>query len=128
MGIRGQRPTPTALRLVKGGKRSAKMPPPMLEPSGKPECPVQLTAEQQAAWRQFVTPAGWLTAADTPLCVVFVCLYAEFLADPAGTQAARIANLRAAMASLGFDASQRARMGAMSAAPAPDPLVAEYFS
>ena len=110
MGIRGQRPTPTALRLIQGRpiKHAAAQAEPL--PDGRPKCPARLTKEQRAVWRQFITPAAWLTSADVPLAVVFVCLYAEFMANPAGTQAARVSNLRGAMASLGFDASSRARM------------------
>lgn len=125
MATRGTKPKPLALRLVTGNAGKRPLPKADVALAGKPKCPAQLTKDQRAIWRQFVTPCHWLTPADVPLAAVFCCLYAEFLADPAGMQAARISNLRAAMASLGLDASQRARMDLAASAPA-DPA-ARFF-
>lgn len=125
MAARGTKPKPLALRLVTGNAGKRPLPKPDVAPAGKPKCPAQLTKDQRAVWRQFIGPCHWLTPADAPLAAVFACLYAEFLADPAGMQAARISNLRAAMASLGLDASQRARMDL--APPAPSDTVDAYF-
>ena len=115
MGIRGTKPKSAALRLIQGNAGHRPLPAADIAPPGKLKCPAHLTKEQRAAWRQFIAPATWLTPADVPLAVVFACLYAEFTADPAGMQAARVSNLRGAMSSLGLDASTRARM----TAPAP---------
>lgn len=125
MGTRGTRPKSLALRLVTGNAGHRPLPNADIAPAGKPRCPARLTKEQRAIWRQFVTPCHWLRPADAPLAAIFACLYDEFLGNPAGMQAARISNLRAAMASLGMDVSQRARMDLAPPAP-PDPT-ARFF-
>ena len=105
------RPTPIELRVVRGNPGKRPIPKGTPKPGGKPRAPSTLTVEQRAVWLEFIKPAAWLSRADAAIAVVFCCLYAEFLADPATMQAAKISNMRAAASSLGFDPAARARLG-----------------
>ncbi len=130
MAIRGQRPTPTALRLVKGTpptrrRGAAVRAEPM--PTGRPAPLTPLEGRPAALWASLIEPAYWLTAADGPLAYVLVHLLAEFADDPAAMNSARVAQIRAACSSLGFEPTARARLGTDARPTSADP-VAHFFT
>lgn len=111
MAIAGNRPMPTALRLVKGlpSKKHNTQTEPM--PGGRPKPLTKLEGRPLVHWRKLIVPAFWLTASDGPLAFVLVHLLSEFEANPTGMQASKVSQIRAACSSLGFDPSSRARLG-----------------
>lgn len=112
MAKRGPKPTATVVKLVRGnpGRRPLPVGEPM--PEGRPKPPTPLSGRPLALWRAYVSPAWWLTRADSVMCLVFVQLAAEFEAYPHTMLSARISNLRACASSLGFEGpGSRARFG-----------------
>lgn len=110
MAIGGQRPKPTALRLItKAGHR----PIPEGEPevSGSPVKPQKLRGRMLELWDEVVIRAPWLGEADSYKLHVWCALHAEFERGPSKMLSARIAQLRAAGSELGLDPSARARLG-----------------
>ena len=130
MAIRGQRPTPTALRLVKGtpptrrrGAAGRAEP----RPAGRPTPLTPLEGRPATLWVSQIEPAWWLTGADSALCYVLVHLLAIFEADPAACNAATVSQIRAACSSLGLDPTTRARLGTDAQPVSPD-SVDHYFT
>ena len=111
MAVRGQRPKPTALRVITGGKPRAGEP----QSLGRPQPPVKMTGRPAALWRRYVLPAYWLGSADGPKAWLWCELQAEAEASVAAMTAARLGQLRNLGGELGFDPVSRARM----AGPAP---------
>ena len=107
----GPKPKATALKWVTGnpGKRRLNTEEPL--PEGRPKPPVPLSGRPLALWRAYVSPAWWLSRADSPTAYMWVHLQAEFEASPTGMLAARIGQLRALAGCLGFDPGSRARFG-----------------
>ena len=67
---------------------------------------------------------SWLHRLDRYCLAAWCCLQAEFEADPAAMQAARLSLLRLLAGDLGLTAAGRARLGFAVAPPAePDPYL-----
>lgn len=117
--MRGRKPKPTALRIV--GGNAGHRPLPVAEPvaTGRPVPPIPLEPRAAELWASMIEPAFWLAEADSAACWGFVVLQAEFEADPAAFNAARITQWRTLAAEIGLTPSSRARLGGNK--PAPDP-------
>lgn len=124
MAVRGQRPIPTALRLIRGGKPASPAEP---QPGGRCTPPKPLQGDAARLWKRYIGPAHWLTGADSMKAYAFVVLSAEFLADPAAMVAARIGQMRCLGSELGLDPTSRARIGA-DARPAATDDTDKYFT
>lgn len=97
--------------------------------------PRYLDAEARRAWKELVvgSPPGTLTVADGPAVEVAVALVCAFRRDPAGMPAARLAQLRGALASIGATPADRARVRPVPIEKKPDPTetgrtAASFFS
>lgn len=113
MGTRGQRPTPTVLRLVTGnpGKRPIPENEPM--PQGKPVMPKWMKGRGAALWVDVLAIAFWLTDADSYKLAAWCDQEADFEKPSKRKEwtAADRREHRAAGSELGLDPSARARMG-----------------
>ena len=127
MAIRGQRPTATVLKLVRGnaGKRPIPDGDPM--PEGKPVKPKDLKGRASRLWDERIAPAFWLTWADTEKAVLWCLLAAELYESKGKMLAARIGQFRSVGSELGFDPSARARLGAGGTSKKKDDPTAEFF-
>jgi hypothetical protein len=112
MAVRGRKPTPTAVRILKGNP--GRRPLPSNEPTpeaGRCTPPRPLKGRPLALWRRYIGRAWWLTEFDAPKAWLFVHLQAEAENDIALMTAARISQLRGLGSELGLDPASRARMG-----------------
>lgn len=127
MAVGGAKPKPAALKVVTGnpGKRDLGESPDVSVRAGPLEPPEDLDPRQQRIWARYIDPAWWLTEGDAPLAYVWVCLQAEFQANPADMTASRISNLRSAASEIGLGPSARARL-ALEGAGRDDPAD-EFF-
>ncbi len=119
MALSGRKPKPPALKLVTGnpGHRPIEgtgdaAAPPVREAPLVPHR--KLTKAQRALWDRFIETAWWLTDHDVPKAYAWVCLQAEYDKAPVKMVAARIAQLRVLGNELGFDPSERGRLGISS--------------
>jgi hypothetical protein len=124
---KGQKPQPTALRLIKGNPGKRPLPASELMPTGRATPPTLLDGRPADLGAALIEPAWWLTSADSQKAFMWCHLAAEFEADPPAMVASRIAQLRALGSELGFDPAARARLGAAAEPPADNPI-AVYFS
>ena len=123
---RGRKRTPTELHLVRNTLNTTRHRDRIGEPvsEGRPVPPKILGEREQQLWDQFIDTAFWLHIHDSAKAYVWVHLHAEFERAPADMIAARLTQLRAIGAELGFDPSSRSRLGGIVAEPtAPD----EFF-
>lgn len=110
MAVRGQRPTPTALRLVTGNAGHRPMPKDEPQPEGPVEKPTNLLPEESDIWDRTIKRCFWLTWADSPKAHVWTVLQAIFERDPDGCTNGRITQLRLLGSELGLDPASRARV------------------
>jgi hypothetical protein len=101
--MRGRRPSPTFLKLVKGNPGRRPIPQGEPEPGGPIERPPKLKGKPAELWDRFIARAFWLTWADGPEALMWCHLQAEFERGPDKMIAGRIAQLRALGSELGFD-------------------------
>lgn len=111
MATRGAKPKAAHLRLVDGTHRptrhgSAKKAEAIVEQAaekfGKLVKPKHLTGEAAAAWKRYITPAGWLDGSREAAAIAFCELWKEFRFNPAGFPASKHGQLRAYMSELGL--------------------------
>lgn len=112
MAIRGRKPKPTYLRVIEGNPGHRPLPKDEPEVVGGIAKPKKLNKRASRLWDEFIARAFWLTWADGPKAMVWVCLQAEFEAAPAKMVASRISQLRALGSELGMDPASRSRLGA----------------
>lgn len=111
MGIRGQKPKPTFLKLVGGNAGKRPMPANDPMPEGAPVKPKGLRGNASKLWDDRIVKAFWLTWADTDKAAMWCMLQAQWYASKGAMVAARIGQLRALGSELGFDPASRARIG-----------------
>jgi phage terminase small subunit len=113
--MRGRRPTPTALKLLRGNPGKRKLPPAEPKPpTGPVERPKFLRGRAARFWDTYVPmlqKLGVFTKADPDMFAVWCQLMAEFQRDPRSFPAAKITQLRGLAATFGLEPSARARMG-----------------
>src|SRR5579884_1906768 len=114
MAVRGQRPTPTVLRLVTGnpGKRPARDGAPA--PKGPPVRPKWLKGRGAALWDEVLAFAYWLTVADSYKLALW-CDRTADLEKPSQRKewsAADRREWRSLGSELGLDPTSRERMKA----------------
>ncbi len=118
MGIRGRKPTPTALKVIQGnpGHRPLNKNEPKVEP-GIPERPKWLKGEAKKEWDRVIAlfgQTGVITPIDGSMLAVYCCLFAEWVNSIRGKcppmTASRIAQMRALASSFGLDPSSRSRI------------------
>lgn len=114
MAIRGRKPVPTHLKLVRGnpGRRPLPRSEPM--PGGVPVRPAWLSGRGAELWAEVLRFGFWLTRADGYKLAAWCERQADF-EDPEERRKWRAADRRehrAAGSELGFDPTARARIGA----------------
>jgi hypothetical protein len=97
--------------VVTGNPGKRRLPPADPLPAGSIERPQRLNKAAACLWDRFIARAYWLTWADGPKALMWVCLQAEYQKAPSRMIASRIAQLRALGAELGFDQAARVRLG-----------------
>lgn len=112
--MRGRKPTPTHLKLVKGnpGKRKINAKEPV--PPGQVRRPAFLEGRAAELWDEYapaLVALKVLTPVDAHTFAAWCALTAQFEADPAGMVAAKITQMRGLAASFGLEPSARARLG-----------------
>jgi hypothetical protein len=125
MALRGRKPKPTQLKRITGNP--GRRPLPSDEPMrvGAIERPESLNGRPGELWDNFIERAYWLTWADGPKALLWVCLQAEFEEAPRKMLSSRIAQLRAVGSELGLDPASRARLAVPAAAD--DSVGSKYF-
>lgn len=115
----GKKPTPPALRSIKGGKKSDNTDKPGGDGEDSPvfvrgeplKPPKKLTKPQQAIWDRWIEPAWWLNDCDVPLAYQWVQAFTEFVARPNTFTAAEKAEMRRTFsAELKLSSSERPRI------------------
>ena len=83
--------------------------------------PKFLIGRSAEVWAENLPRLHWLTKIDAPLFATWCQLMAEFEADPAGMQTARLAQLRLLAGDLGLTGSGRATLGVSPIPPGAEP-------
>lgn len=116
MAVRGQRPKPTALRLLNGnaGKRPVNAQEPQL-PACTAEPPDWLSEDARAHWLRLapmLAAAGVLKASDADLLATYCETYAGYIVATRSGSApmSMVGQLRQLMGELGMTPSARARI------------------
>lgn len=111
MATRGRKPTPPALRLVKGGRDRVKKALPSNATDGPGAPPQGWSAGQKAVWWEIVNaaPAGVLAPSDR-LLIELACRNLATLRGADEPTAAKSAELRRCLAEMGMTPSERARL------------------
>ena len=111
MASRGRKPTPVALKIVKGNPGKRPLPDQEIEVrESKLKPPVELEGRKAELWDRFIESAWWLNEHDSAKAYMWVCLESEFENSPMDMTASRIGQLRSLGSELGFDPSARSRM------------------
>lgn len=112
--MRGRKPKPTKLKLITGNPGKRKLPQNEPQPRrGAIERPEYLSDPAKAVWDRLspeLIELGILKPLDVTMFAAFCALVAEFEADPAGTTASRIAQMRSLGSCFGVDPSSRTRL------------------
>lgn len=106
------RPTPTALKLLKGNPGRRPLPENEPEPPGEVRKPAFVTYKATRFWKEFapkLEAMGVLKSTDVVMFGAWCCLSAEFEESPRGFNAAKLAQWRALAASFGLEPSSRSR-------------------
>src|SRR5688500_17548012 len=111
----GRKPKPSHLKVLEGTARADRMPTHEPEP---PEGPVVrpefLKYRAAELWDEYAPPLiemGTLTQVDVPNLATWCVLMAAFEEEKSKMNASTIAQMRMLAASLGMDASARAKLG-----------------
>jgi hypothetical protein len=114
MAIRGRKPTPTHLKIVKGNPGKRALPKDEVQTGGDLVKPKYLKAKRVSElWAEIASSCWWLGDADSYKVGMWCSLQAEFEKGPAKMVAARITQLRALGSELGLDPASRSRLGSM---------------
>jgi phage terminase small subunit len=127
--VRGRKPTPTHLKVLRGNPGKRALPKNEPQPQGEVEKPRFLKGRAAKLWDQYAPELirlRVLTVIDAHNFAAWCSLAAEFEKDPAGMVAAKIGQMRGLASSFGMDAAARARLGGSGEKPAEDPFV-EYM-
>jgi phage terminase small subunit len=111
--MRGRKPTPTHLKLVRGNPGRRPLNPSEPIPVGSAAKPKFLKGRAAALWDQYAPELmrlGVLTVVDSHMFAAWCSLAAEFEKDPRMMTAARIGQMRGLAAAFGMDASARSRL------------------
>lgn len=111
--MRGDRPKPTALKILTGnpGKRPLPVDEPM--PTGKAVMPKWLRKGAVVVWQEtapILEPLGLLTDMDVELFAQWCTLAAEFRKSPGKMVAGKMARMDAIAQRFGLDPASRARV------------------
>lgn len=134
MAVRGQRPKPTALRLLNGnaGKRPVNAQEPDLPPC-ETTAPDWLGDGARAHWLRLapmLTTAGVLKASDADLLATYCTTFASYVeaTREGGASMAMVGQLRQLMGELGLTPSARARIVADKAPSDGQEAKARFFA
>ena len=128
----GRRPKPSRLKLVEGTARADRMRAAEPEPPPgeivRPEFVKYRAAELWNEYAPALVAMGTLTVVDVPNFAIWCVLMAEFEEVKAKMKPSGIAQMRMLGASLGMDASARAKLGNGGKAKQDDPANAFFKS
>lgn len=116
----GRRPKPTALKILEGNPGKRPLPKDEPKPVGVVKKPTFLKGKAAKIWKEFaplVQRMGLLTIADVKAFSRWCVLTAEFEANPATFNAAKLARLDALESKFGLSPSDRARIFSGSVVP-----------
>lgn len=123
--MRGRKPTPTHLKILRGNPGKRPLPKNEIQPGGDVVMPRFLKGRAAKVWGEYAPELirlKVLTSIDVHTFAIWCALTAEFERDPAGMVAAKISQMRGIAASFGMEASARARMGVGGKDSAVDPF------
>lgn len=134
MTTRGQRPKPTALKLITGnpGKRPINAQEPQYPPCAT-DVPEWLGDAAQAHWRRLapmLSRSGVLKESDRDLLATYCATFAEYVeaVRGGGASMAMVGQLRQLMGELGLTPSARARIVADKLPETPDGKERFFYS
>lgn len=110
----GRKPTPPALRGIKGGKATddtETQSPPENRRSEPLIPPKKLNQTQQHIWDTQIEPAWWIEQQDAMLAFMYVALAAEFVRSPTKMNTGRVTEMRRQMGELRLTSAEQARAG-----------------
>lgn len=110
---RGQKPTPPALRGIRGGKKSdqTENPASAERRTGPLTPPKELNNTQQRVWDEHIEPAWWLQQCDVPLAFQWVCMYGRLVDEPGSMNASELSETRKCYHQLCLSSTEKARYG-----------------
>lgn len=123
--MRGRKPTPTNLKLLRGNPGHRPLPKSEPKPEGAVIRPRFMKGRAVKVWEEYAPELirlGVLTSIDAHTFAVWCCLTAEFERAPTQMVAAKITQMRGIAASFGMEASARARLGTGAKQEEKDPF------
>src|SRR5690606_12320278 len=119
----GRKPKPTHLKIVEGTARRDRMPEnEPIPPEGEIVRPAYLKYRAVELWDEYaplLIDMGTLTVVDVPNFAAWCVLMAKFEDHNGDVKASEVAQIRMLAASLGMDASARAKLGNTGSKPKP---------
>ena len=126
MAVRGSKPAPTVLKLVRGNPGKRPLPQREVMAPGKPVKPPYLQGRSAELWKELIERSPWLASADSHKAAYWCVLQARLEELGAGALPGLITQWRILGSELGLDPTARVRMPPGDEPSADDPA-ARYF-
>ena len=126
----GRKPTPTALKILKGNPGKRRLPENEPDPHGEVKKPPFVKGKAGKLWKlraPELERLGLLKSVDVEMFGACCCLMAEFQESPRSFNAARLTQMRALATSFGIDPSARAGMGTPTPMGKKNDTAEKYF-